>query len=78
MNLGVKSDKAMNGEEALVLVKQRVAEMKENSCACHSCSHLPYSLIFMDCNMPVMDGFTATKLIKQYIQENFNYTDKCN
>lgn len=27
-----------------------------------------YSLIFMDCEMPVMDGFTATRKIREYEQ----------
>ena len=29
-----------------------------------------YSLIFMDCNMPIMDGYTSTTLIKQYLINN--------
>ena len=28
-----------------------------------------YDLIIMDCNMPVLDGNEATKLIRQYMYE---------
>lgn len=45
---------ANNGVEALEKVKQG----------------LPFDLILMDCMMPEMDGFTATKAIRQYEQEN--------
>ncbi|WP_298775052.1 ATP-binding protein [uncultured Shewanella sp.] len=45
---------ANNGLEALEKVKQG----------------LPFNLILMDCMMPEMDGFTATKEIRQYEQEN--------
>uniref|UniRef100_A0AAV1UGF4 histidine kinase n=1 Tax=Peronospora matthiolae TaxID=2874970 RepID=A0AAV1UGF4_9STRA len=32
--------------------------------------HTKFDLVFMDCEMPVMDGYTATKMIRQFEQEN--------
>ncbi|CAI7918708.1 unnamed protein product, partial [Closterium sp. NIES-53] len=46
--LGVVSDVASNGEEAL-----RACEKKD------------YDVVFMDCHMPVMDGFIATQKIRE-------------
>lgn len=48
--MGYKCEEAANGEEALKLFTQSGADH--------------YSLIFMDLQMPVMDGFDATKAIR--------------
>ena len=50
-NLDCSFNSAQNGEEAILRVK-------ENG---------PFDIIFMDCQMPVMDGFAATKQIKAMI-----------
>ena len=50
-------DTARDGSEALSMLKAQV-EIKE-----------PYVLVFMDCSMQPMDGYTASKLIKEYCQE---------
>ncbi len=47
--LDLPSELASNGEEALALIK----------------AHPDFSMILMDCQMPVMDGFEATKAIRE-------------
>ena len=54
-------DKANNGKEALDFVKKAYKE-KEFS----------YGLIFMDCSMPVMNGYESTVEIRSFIR-NHNY-----
>ena len=58
--LGHACDTAYNGKQAIQKVLQRQSEallagpMKKGQ----------YKVIFMDCNMPVMDGFEATRILK--------------
>ena len=51
--------KAFNGQEALDLVKADVRDQGFSS----------FNLIFMDCNMPVMDGYEATQCIRNFLHE---------
>ena len=62
MQFGIKGDKAMNGQDALNKVKARL-----NTCKCVR-KNSNYKLIFMDCNMPIMDGFQATVEIRRLEQ----------
>lgn len=55
----IQADKAINGLEAVEAVQKR----KEH----------PYSLIFMDCNMPIMDGLEATSKILEMFQPSDEY-----
>lgn len=48
---GIVADVACNGLEAIAMIKQR-----HNS--------VPYQVILMDCQMPGMDGYEATKIIR--------------
>ncbi|MFN3201483.1 MAG: response regulator [Bradymonadia bacterium] len=47
--LGMNAEVADNGQEALVCIQEGG----------------PYKLVFMDCQMPVMDGFMATEAIRK-------------
>ena len=50
-------DEAKNGKEALEKVKQAYDDGRYS-----------YGLILMDCNMPIMDGFEATDLIREFLE----------
>ena len=52
-------DSACNGKEALNRVQRLNQEDKGQ-----------YALIFMDCSMPIMDGYEATCRIRQFYQSN--------
>ena len=54
-------DHANNGKQALDAVKKNVAQ--NNGLLCQ------YNLILMDCNMPFMDGYDATKFIREFLFE---------
>lgn len=60
----LKVEKASNGLEALLKVKARIVEDQNKPCICNL-QKRNYKLIFMDCNMPVMDGFQTTIEIKK-------------
>jgi CheY-like chemotaxis protein len=50
------------------MMLRRELEIEEKSCPC-SFGRLGYQLVLMDCNMPILDGFEATKRIKQMVNE---------
>ena len=60
-NLDAEIHSAYNGQEAIDKLIQQESD---------SSSKMKYNLIFMDCQMPIMDGCTATKLICEMIKEN--------
>jgi CheY-like chemotaxis protein len=50
------------------MMLQREKERDTHSCSC-SVNKPGYRLIFMDCNMPILDGFDATKRIIEMINQ---------
>ena len=52
----------MNGAIAVNKVASKMEE--EHQCGC---KRSMYKLILMDCNMPIMDGFTASLTIREMI-----------
>ena len=62
-------DTALNGQIALELVKAREEVRYLHPCTCgHEEPGMKYKLNLMDCNMPVMDGFESSKLIRTFIR----------
>ncbi|KAM3136903.1 hypothetical protein pb186bvf_010988 [Paramecium bursaria] len=59
--IGSESDYAFNGQEAIekIMTKQQ----------CKVCNNNNYQLIFLDINMPIMDGIQTVKMIKELIQK---------
>ena len=57
-NFKNRVDTATNGLKAVELLKKNYQE------------GYSYKLILMDCNMPKMDGYTATDLIRKFITDS--------
>ena len=55
-NFGKNSDYAINGKNAIETIREKQAD---KSCSC------TYEIVFMDCNMPLMNGFVATEKLKK-------------
>lgn len=60
INTSEVCEQALNGQIAIELVKQDL--IRTGSCS--------FDVIFMDCQMPLVDGYEATKQIKQLVPEN--------
>ncbi|CAD8170545.1 unnamed protein product [Paramecium octaurelia] len=58
-----KCDSAYNGKEAIQLVNHK----KHNPCK--KCGNRYYSLIFLDINMPILDGYKTVKELKHLMKQ---------
>ncbi|CDW83581.1 multi-sensor hybrid histidine kinase [Stylonychia lemnae] len=69
MNFKQKVEKATNGKEGVDKVMERIELDRQEPCHCDKNNH-NFKIIFMDCNMPIMDGFQATQEIRQFEKQN--------
>ena len=63
--LGLRADQAQNG----LLAIEKIEAVENIVCSAENIQSVPYTVIFMDCNMPVMDGYDATRNIRLLIQQ---------
>ena len=61
--LGHSCDKAYNGAEAIEKIVRRQSEAGVEK-------QEYYEMVFMDCNMPIMDGYQAASILKKKIRES--------
>jgi CheY-like chemotaxis protein len=50
-----------------------VAVVSNGQDAIYQLQAIRYDLVFMDCQMPVLDGYEATKAIRRLPRDHFNY-----
>ncbi|KAJ2729782.1 response regulator [Coemansia sp. BCRC 34962] len=63
-HMNIMSDMATNGDEAVTMWAKAAEEARVNEAGVSVVGKGPYHLVFMDIQMPILDGITATKLIR--------------
>jgi CheY-like chemotaxis protein len=64
----VVDDHQVNQQLAVMMIERlgyKVDVVANGQEAVDACISIPYDLVFMDCQMPVMDGYEATKYIRE-------------
>jgi len=64
----VVDDHHVNQQLAMMMIERlgyKVDVVANGQEAVEACASIPYGLVFMDCQMPVMDGYDATKKIRE-------------
>ena len=77
VRLLVAEDNAVNQRLLVRLLEKQgcaVDVVSSGAEALHRCCRTKYDLILMDCHMPVMDGYEATRQIRMREKENGAYT----
>ncbi|KAJ1671010.1 response regulator, partial [Coemansia sp. RSA 25] len=64
-HMNVLFDVATNGEEAVNMWTKAAEETRVNGAGTVVAGKGPYHIVFMDIQMPIMDGISATKLIRR-------------
>ncbi len=73
----IAEDNAVNQRVACALLKREGYDVdiaNDGSEALHMVAHRQYATVFMDCQMPIMDGYTATTKIRELEQVSGAHT----
>ncbi len=73
LNVLLAEDNRVNQQVAEVMITKagcRVVTVSNGKLALECCMDVAFDLVFMDCHMPVMDGYESTQLIRRHERES--------